>query len=134
MGYGPYESEIKRLIAVKSLENNVALAGFYPNPRAFYEATDIYVSSSLSEALPLTLIEALSMGKPIVSTNCDFGPREILEDGKYGKLVPLNDPTALCQAIKETILYPLPSEPLITRARFFSSDASIQRYLELINV
>ena len=78
------------------------------------------------------LPEAMACGTPVVSTDCRSGPREILEDGRWGRLVPVGDWHAMAEAILDTLDNPIPSDQLISRASDFSSDASIDRYLEVL--
>ena len=66
--------------------------------------SSLFVLSSLWEGLPTVLVEALALGVPIVSTDCESGPREILEGGRHGKLVTPGDSNALAAAIIETLL------------------------------
>ncbi|MGC9125431.1 MAG: glycosyltransferase, partial [Caldisericaceae bacterium] len=81
----------------------VWMPGFVDNPYKYMNRADVFVLSSLYEGLSMVLIESLALGVPVVSTDCPSGPREVLEDGKYGKLVPVSDVEALKNAIIETL-------------------------------
>jgi len=80
----------------------------------------------------MVIAEALAVGTPIVSTDCPSGPSEILEGGKWGKLVPVGDHEKLAEAILETIENPPDREKLKERGRYFSLDKIGQQYLQLI--
>ena len=91
-GVGELESELKQLARDLKIEDYVLFTGWTDNPYCYMNRADIFAFTSLSEGQPNALIEALICGCPIVSADCDYGPREILADGKYGILTKkLND-------------------------------------------
>jgi glycosyltransferase involved in cell wall biosynthesis len=92
---------------------------------------DLYVLASRYEGFGLTLVEAMALCIPVVSTDCPSGPSEILEHGRFGTLVPPNDPPALARAILQTLAHPCKCNSARARAEAFSCDAAIQSYLEL---
>src|SRR5262249_43075680 len=94
-----YRTELMALAAQLGIADDVMLPGFVANPFAYMARAAVFVLSSAWEGLPTVLIEALASGCPVVSTACPSGPREILENGKYGPLVPVGDDTALANAI-----------------------------------
>ena len=110
----------------------VDFPGFVENPYAFLAKADLFVLSSRNEALPTVLIEAMVCGCPVVSTDCDFGPREILEDGRHGPLVPVGNPEALAAAMLSVLDQPPRSEALRDRAEFFEVARAVDRYEELL--
>lgn len=86
VGEGEEEKNLRDLISKHKLEANVVLTGFQKNPyRLMYEG-DLYVMSSRVEGYSLVVVEALTLGIPVMSTRC-AGPVELLEEGKYGLLV-----------------------------------------------
>jgi glycosyltransferase involved in cell wall biosynthesis len=103
LGEGPERAYLAALTAMLELNEFVEMPGFVPNPYAVMRAADVFVLSSRHEGLPLTLLEARALRMPIVATDCVAGPREILEHGRYGTLVPINDSAALAAAIAEVI-------------------------------
>ncbi|HET9061686.1 MAG TPA: glycosyltransferase, partial [Candidatus Binatia bacterium] len=111
---------------------DVQLAGYVDNPLAFMKRAGVLVLSSAWEGLPGVLIEALACGCPIVSTDCPSGPSEILEGGKYGRLVPIGDDAAMAAAIDATLNNPPAHDTLRARAEDFSADRAIDRYLAVL--
>ena len=89
------EMQIRRL----SLQDSVALPGYVANPYSCMARASAVVLSSQWEGLPTVLIESLAVGTPVVSTDCPSGPREILQDGALGPLVPVGDVVQLARAI-----------------------------------
>jgi len=132
LGEGPerrhLESEIRRL----GLGNEVRLEGFVKNPFAYMCQAALFVLSSLWEGLPGVLIQAMACGAPVVSTDCPSGPREILEDGRLGPLVPTGDATALADAIVATLDNPPGQDDLLERAGDFALDEVTRQYLEVL--
>jgi glycosyltransferase involved in cell wall biosynthesis len=90
---------LEALISELGLRDDVALPGFLGNPYATIARCDLFVLSSIWEGSPTVLTEALALGVPVVATDCPSGPREITQDGRYGRLVPMQDVEALAQAI-----------------------------------
>ena len=93
----------------------------------------VFVLSSLHEGLPGVLIQALACGVPVVSTDCPSGPREILEGGRYGRLVALGDFTAMAEAIDEVLSHPGDRAARTARGRQFSVERAVDRYLGLLS-
>ena len=93
------ENRLQKQIDNMKIADRVLLAGDKANPYPFMKAADVYVSSSIYEGFSNSLLEALALGLPVVSTNHDFGADEIIEDNKSGILVPVADPKAMAEAI-----------------------------------
>ncbi|MFB2917420.1 glycosyltransferase [Aerosakkonema funiforme] len=132
LGEGEKRSQLESLVRELRLENDVALPGFVENPYAYMAKSAGFVLSSEAEGLPTVMIEAMATGTPVVSTDCPSGPAEILENGKYGYLVPVGDAEALAHAILATLNEPIDSKILQQRARDFSVDKAVDRYLEVL--
>jgi glycosyltransferase involved in cell wall biosynthesis len=124
---------LESLISKLNLSDIIRLPGFVSNPWAWMSRASVFVLSSLHEGLPTVLIEAMACGTPVVSTDCPSGPAEILEDGKYGILVPVGDSEALADAILQTLDNPISANILKSRAKYFSESNSINGYLEVIS-
>lgn len=111
LGEGELRNSLEVLVKDLNLEKHVQLIGFVNNPYSYMKRADLFILSSKWEGLPTVLIEALSLGKKIISTDCKSGPREILGNGKYGTLVPVGDIDRLAGEIINNIHTPLPFEP-----------------------
>jgi glycosyltransferase involved in cell wall biosynthesis len=99
LGEGKERPVLEAQIEELGLQEDVSLPGFVTNPYAYLARASLFVLSSRWEGLPTVLIEALCCSTPVVSTDCPSGPREILQGGKYGRLVPVGDAEALARAI-----------------------------------
>ena len=131
LGEGPQRDSLADLISSLGLENDVLLPGFVDNPYPFIKQSALFVLSSRWEGLPTVLIEAVACGTPIVSTDCPSGPREILQNGKLGTLVPLCSKSALADAIHHNLVNHHTSAPNESW-EFFSLDYAVARYTEII--
>lgn len=132
LGDGPERPSLEALIAKLELQDRVSLPGFVDDPSAYCAEADLFVLSSDHEGLPTVLLEALEQGTPVVSTDCPSGPREILEDGKFGKLVPVGDVAALAKAMQEALVCPHDHDALKRRAGDFSVEKAADAYLDLL--
>lgn len=103
VGDGPLLNEIKEYVEKNGLSGSVEFLPTTKDVLAMYRQASIYAMSSRFEGLPLVLIEAQSMGLPIVSFDCLTGPAEIVEDGRNGILVPPLDVEALAEALLSLI-------------------------------
>ena len=99
LGEGPERAALISLVKQLGLEEDVSLPGFVSNPYPFMAHASVFVLSSRWEGLPTVLVEALYCGAPIIATDCQSGPREILRDGQYGQLVPVGDVECMADAI-----------------------------------
>lgn len=100
LGEGQDRHKLEALIKDLGLEGCAFLPGFVTNPYPWIKSAAVFVSSSLTEGCPNSLMQALACNTPIVSTNCIGGSAEILQDGKWGKLVPVSDVDAMANAIQ----------------------------------
>lgn len=132
LGKGPLEYELKNLAIKLNLEDSVHFLGFIENPYNFLKASDVFVLSSLFEGFGNVLVEALSVGVPIVSTDCAGGPREILDNGLYGKLVPLGDKQFMADAIIDTINNKPKALQLLNRSKNYGIKSITDKYLKEI--
>lgn len=133
LGEGTLRSHLEAQIKALNLQNDVLLPGFDPNPYRYMSRATAFVLSSRWEALPTVLIEAMACGCQVIGTRCPFGVEEILANGEFGQLVPVEDAIALSQAMKSAINTPISPGALKLRAQDFSVEKAVDRYLDLIN-
>lgn len=120
LGEGPLRAELEQLAASLGIGAQVLMPGFLDDPLPAMAAADVLALSSRYEGFGLVLAEAMSCGTPVVSTDCEFGPSEILDNGRFGRLVAVGDPAALATALAETLESPLGPEILAARGKTFS--------------
>jgi glycosyltransferase involved in cell wall biosynthesis len=111
LGEGEERPALEAMISKLRLEEDISMPGFVQNPYPYMAHAAVFVLSSRWEGLPTVIVEALSLGLPIIATDCPSGPREILMDGKYGQLVPVEDPFTLAAAIETALATNLPRPP-----------------------
>lgn len=124
LGEGPDRAELETLVSKMGLNGCVEMPGFAVNPYAYMARAAVYALSSRWEGLPTVLIEALACGAPVVSTDCPSGPREILQEGNYGPLVPVGDALALAAALERSLRGHNPEASPASWAAFESAQAA----------
>lgn len=133
LGEGELRPQLEALVHELGLQDDVALPGFVANPFPYMARAAVFVLSSRWEGLPTVLIEAMACGCPVVSTDCPSGPREILEDGRWGRLVPVGDVETLAEAIAATL--DAKNHPDVARrAQDFSVDRAVEGYLRVLGL
>lgn len=130
LGEGEERPSLERLVRNLGLENDVSMPGFVGNPFPYMKHAKVFVLSSKWEGLPGVLIEAMFCGVPLVSTDCPSGPKEILADGLYGRLVPPDDGNALfsaiCDGLENKIPRPVPESWIP-----FHLDTVVDQYIQI---
>ena len=134
LGEGSFRGELEELVRSLGLEGRVAMPGFALDPYVWYQTADLFVLSSRWEGFGNVIVEALECGIPVVSTDCPSGPSEILEDGRFGRLVPIQNPVALADAIARSLSEPINREKLVNRAKDFSVDRIADQYLHYFSL
>ena len=95
LGEGPRHGELEARARSLGVGDAVAFLGYDKNPYRYMKRATLVIQSSRAEGLPGALIQSLACGTPVVATDCDHGPREVVRDGVDGYLVPVGDPGAL---------------------------------------
>ncbi len=132
LGDGDLRVELEQRIAALEIADCVQLPGFQTNPFGWMAACQVYVMSSQHEGFPNSLVQAMACGARIVSTDCPTGPDEILEGGKWGRLVPVGDTAALAEAMAKALDDPH-SPDVCARAESFRSDPIIAEYAQMLS-
>jgi glycosyltransferase involved in cell wall biosynthesis len=133
LGEGSEREQIKARVHELGIADDVALPGFVQNPHAYTARAAVFVLSSIWEGLSNVLIEALAIGTPAIATDCNYGPSEVLDSGRYGELVPVGDSEALAQAILKV----LSGRKKEIDARWldqFTVEYAAQQYLKVLGV
>lgn len=132
LGTGDLAEALARQIEGEGLAGKVLMPGHVEDPVPYYRSADLFVLSSDYEGFGNVLVEALACGLQVVSTDCPGGPAEILESGRYGRLVPVRDEAALARAMAEALAQPADPDFLRSRARDFTAGTLVERYLGLL--
>lgn len=132
LGDGKEKEPLRALASDLGIADRVAMAGFDANPYAYMVRSNVLVLSSRWEGFGNVLVEALALGTPVVATDCDYGPREILAGGRYGRLVPVGDVDAMAGAIEETLAHPPDTGAFKPVAEEFTIERCGARYMEAL--
>lgn len=132
LGEGKERQRLEATAHDLGIANAVDFFGRVANPFTYLARSSLYVLSSTYEGMPSALIEALACGCPAVSTDCPSGPSEILDNGRFGRLVTIGDVDGLARAMLDTLAAPPPREQQRDRARHFSSGRTVNGYLEIL--
>ncbi|HWS23735.1 MAG TPA: glycosyltransferase [Anaerolineales bacterium] len=133
LGEGPLRADLEKQAAETGFGADILLPGFDPNPFPWFQRAEVLVLPSLYEGLPGVLLEGLAMRKKIVATDCPGGSAEVLMDGKFGKLVPVDDSDSLAAAILSSLGEPANLPALRDRARDFSTQALLSKTISILS-
>lgn len=139
LGQGPLREELEAIVREKNLTDHVTFAGFVANPVAYVRRCNLFCLPSIYEGLPLALLEAMACGVPALACDCESGPRELLLNGKLGRLVPVGEPNRLADAILEIAQNPSDAASRALAARrhveeHYSAIAVVKRLERLLEV
>lgn len=135
LGDGPMRSHLENLIKALGIAPDVLLLGFVDNPYVYMSHASAVVLSSVWETFGVVLVEALACGCPVIATNCDYGPAEVLDNGQYGTLVPVKDFQALAQAMKAVLTQVAYDQKVLQdRAQLFSLEHAANQYLKMMGI
>src|SRR5690606_29360306 len=137
LGDGPDRENVEALAGSLGLSPAVHFAGFQANPWKYFARSRVLLHASRAEGLPGALIQAMACGTPVVSTDCDFGPREVIEQsGHDGVLVPVGDAGALAAAADALLVEPERRDRMAAMAACsaarFSIASAVDRYQDAI--
>lgn len=130
-GDGPQQESLRDLADQLDIQERVCFLGWVENPYKYMSQSDVFVLSSSNEGFANVIVEALAVGCPVVSTDCESGPAEILEDGAWGKLVPVGDEKVMANSIKQVLVEPPEMDSLRKRASEFDTPIIYQSYINL---
>ena len=142
LGEGELRDSLQQQAENLKIDQDVSLHGFEDNPFKYLKNANVFALSSFYEGLPTVLIEALACGCPVVSTDCPSGPNEILENGRYGALVKVDDDKEFADALYKALVKEQSSSEehqqhkknLVEYAEKFGVEQAFAAYLSLIHI
>lgn len=134
LGEGPLRGELEAQIAVLGLGERIKLPGFTDNVMKYFARADVFALSSTVEGLPNVLVQAMIAGCTPVATDCPTGPREVLQDNRFGYLVPVGDVAVLAAGIEHAIATPISPDRLAEGVRPFEESTVIARHFALLGL
>ena len=129
LGEGPERARLEELATHLRISDSVKMRGFDSNPFRYMKNAELFVLSSRFEGMPNVLIQALACGARVLATDCDTGPREVLEGGKWGTLVPVDDVEAMAAGLKVGLNSPKPVGIDLSAYQAESVAAELERML-----
>ena len=111
---------------------DVIFLGFKLNPYKYLANSNVFVLSSRYEGSPNVLVEAMAAGIPVVATDCPSGPKEILENGKFGKLIPIGDVNEMKRAIISQLVSPMDISASINKTKEYLASNVSNDYLKVL--
>ena len=133
LGQGEQRPQLLALAEQLGVQADIALPGFVADLKSYLERAAVFILSSRWEGFGNVLVEAMACAVPVVSTDCPSGPREILEGGRHGLLVPVADPPALAHAIESQLDHPM-RDSVAARARDFAVEIALDAYQEVLEL
>lgn len=128
LGEGSLRSDLQRRALELGITESVLFAGFTHDPFSWMKHADVLAHTARWEGSPNVIVEALACGLPVVATDCPGGPSETLENGRYGRLVPMGDTAAVAQALADTLEAAPDPDTLRRRAAEFTVEAVVPQY------
>lgn len=132
IGEGAEKANICRLIHEEQLSSVVKIINFKANVYPYYNGSDVFALASAWEGFGNVLVEALSVGLPVVCTDCPGGPRTILRHGKYGVLIPVGDKHGYVKALYDALQGRAKSSEAIAYARDYTASKVSEKYFKLM--
>lgn len=132
LGQGRQEARLRELTDELGLKDCVEFVGFVNNPYPWLARCSLFALSSRWEGSPNVLTEALALGTPVVSTDCRSGPREILDGGRYGPLVPVGDSEALAGAMDQILDAPPEAASLRQATIEYTQERNAEHYHRIL--
>jgi glycosyltransferase involved in cell wall biosynthesis len=132
-----FAARLQDLAADLGVAEQVCLLGYRDDPLPLVARCQVSALASLTEGLPMSLLEAMACGVPVVSTDCPAGPAYLLEEGASGLLVPVNDPRSMADAViriarDDDLRLTLVAHGL-ERAKAFTPQAVASRYMDVVS-
>lgn len=134
LGDGPERAALEAQAATLGIADRVTFRGYVANPVPYYRAAAVFAHAARTESFGNVLVEAMLCGCTVVATDCPTGPGEILGRGRYGYLVPTEDPAALATGIMAALDAPITAERLAESVARFRPDIVVDHHLRLLGL
>jgi glycosyltransferase involved in cell wall biosynthesis len=132
VGDGRERQSLEAFVRQHDLADRVIFTGEVADPFVWMMRARVAVCASVYEGLGNAIIETLASGTSVVSTDCPYGPREILQGGRYGALTPVGDAAAMAAAIDAALLTPPDRAALMARGLNYTAARAAERFLEIV--
>jgi glycosyltransferase involved in cell wall biosynthesis len=132
VGDGSERAALEAFVRTVGLADRIIFTGYVADPFVWTMRASVAVCSSIYEGLCSAIIEALACGTPVVSTACPYGPPEILQEGRYGALVPVGDAAAMAAAIDAALDRVPDRRALMARGLEYSAERAAETFLEIV--
>lgn len=133
-GEGGQRSDLVKLADALRVSDRIDLVGYKPNPFPYIASADLFVCSSIFEGANNSLMEAVALGIPCISTDCPSGSRDILEHGKVGSLTPVNSIERLSSAMQDALTRPTDPEIMKKSAERFDPIKIAELYAKALRL
>ncbi len=130
LGKGDLKQNLVEQANELGIRDRISFPGFVDNPYAYMAKADVFALSSAWEGFGNVIIEAMACETPVVCTDCPGGPAEILDDGRYGSLVPVGDDATMAEAIHNMLDDPTDTSLLVSRIKKFGIKKIVDQYEE----
>jgi glycosyltransferase involved in cell wall biosynthesis len=134
LGDGYLMDELTSLARELGIEDKVSLPGNVLNPLKYFSRANVFVLSSYAEGMPNVLVEAMMCGCTPVATDCPTGPRELLDDGRIGFLLPMGDVASMADAILKAVQAPTSPAVLAKAVMPFEDSAVLDSHLRVLGL
>ena len=132
VGDGPERAGLEAFARRYSLANRTIFTGYVADPFAWMMRARVLVNASIYEGFGNAIVEALACGTPVVATDCPYGPRETLQNGRYGVLTPVGDAEAMARAIVAALDSAPDRGRLMRRGLEYTAERTAARFLQII--
>lgn len=134
MGRGKNKRNLEKLSSDLGVTKDIEFFGFVKNPFPYLSRASLFVHSSRYEGFGMALLEALALGVPVVATDCPFGPRDILQNGLYGALVPIGDSETMAKHMALILDTPPAPSFLVQAAQPYSLENVTEQYMQTLGL
>jgi len=134
LGDGRQRERLRKRARKAGVDADVDFPGWQSNVHAYMQRACVFALSSRWEGSPNVIVEALALGTPVVATDCPYGPREILQNGRYGRLVRVGNAAEMANALADTMQHPPDPDPIQAAVSVYSVSDSAKAYARALGL